>query len=78
MKIDFSKPDPAMKRMGYWVAGGGVVLTLAIGISSFFAPQLRGSTLWKVPPCLILAGLALEAGEVVMSSRSGGRNNDDL
>jgi hypothetical protein len=76
--MQFKFKDPAHKRLGYWLAGGGVVLTLAIGILSFGYPSIRRSPYWSIPPCLILAGLALEAGEVVMSRRGKGGSGDDL
>jgi hypothetical protein len=64
-----SKPDSAMSRVGYWVSGVGLILTLAMGFSSFAVPSIRASKFWKVPPCLILAGLALEGYEAIAQSR---------
>jgi hypothetical protein len=71
-----SKPEPAMRRLGYWVGGCGVALTITLGGLSFAIPQMRGSLFTKVPPCLILAGLALEGYEAIAANRKGG--NDDL
>jgi hypothetical protein len=64
-----SKPEPAMTRLGYWVGGCGVALTITLGGLSFAIPQMRGSLLTKVPPCLILAGLALEGYEAIAQSK---------
>jgi hypothetical protein len=61
--MQFQFKDPAHKRLGYWVAGGGVALTLLMGLAAIAAPQIRASIYWKVPPCSIFAGLILEAIE---------------
>ncbi|MBW4516032.1 MAG: hypothetical protein KME11_12510 [Timaviella obliquedivisa GSE-PSE-MK23-08B] len=66
-----SKPEPAMTRTGYWVSGAGAVLTILVVLGSFFAPSIRGSALFKIPPCLILAGLALEGYEAIAQSKRG-------
>jgi hypothetical protein len=70
IKDHVSRPDPAWRRSGYWIGGFGVVLTILMGIGAIANPQIRASRFLKIPPCLILAGLALEAGEVVMGRRS--------
>jgi hypothetical protein len=71
-----SKPEPAMRRLGYWVGGCGLALTIALGGLSFAVPQMRG-TLWtKIPPCLILAGLALEGYEAIAQPRKGGHEDE--
>jgi len=63
------KPDPAWSRTGYWVGVFGGFLTVAMVLGSFFSPQIRASKFFKIPPCLILAGLALEVGEVLVVNR---------
>jgi hypothetical protein len=76
LKDRMSKPEPAMRRLGYWVGGCGVALTIALGGLSFALPQMRG-TLWtKIPPCLILAGLALEGYEAIAANRKGGNEDE--
>jgi hypothetical protein len=69
IKDHVSKPEPAMSRVGYWVGGAGVVLTMLMVFGSFAAPSIRTFKFWKVPPCLILAGLALEGYEAIAQSR---------
>jgi hypothetical protein len=76
LKDRMSKPDPAMRRLGYWVGGCGVALTIALGGLSFALPQMRGSLFTKIPPCLILAGLALEGYEAIAQSRKGGQPDE--
>jgi hypothetical protein len=71
-----SKPEPAMRRIGYWIGACGAVLTISLCGLSFAVPQMQ-RTLWtRIPPCLILAGLALEGYETIAANRKGG--NDDL
>jgi hypothetical protein len=75
IKDRVSKPDPAWKRTGYWLSGFGVVLTLLLGTGAIVSPQNPTTKFIKIPPCLILAGLALEGYEAIAANRKGG--NDD-
>jgi hypothetical protein len=69
IKDRVSKPDPAWSRVGYWVGGFGVVLTLLLGVGAIASPGNPTAKFIRIPPCLILAGLTLEAGEVVMGRK---------
>jgi hypothetical protein len=62
-----SQADPAWKLTGYWVASFGTLLTLGMGFGSFVSPEIRASKLWSIPPCVILAGLALEGVETTLA-----------